>query len=75
MSKRAEQVTRDEVKAAVKSAADEELSIRSLMSKHESAVIITDPREYQVELFERAKKQNTIAVLDTGLTISWKKIS
>lgn len=59
-------MTRDEVKAAVKSAADEELSIRSLMSKHESAVIITDPREYQIELFEKAKKQNTIAVLDTG---------
>ena len=75
MSKRAEQVTKDEVKAVVKSAADEELSIRSLMSKHESAVIITDPREYQVELFERAKKQNTIAVLDTGLTISLKKVS
>ena len=25
-----------------------------------------DPREYQIELFERAKSQNTIAVLDTG---------
>ena len=66
MSKRAEQVTRDEVKAAVASAADEELSIRNLMSKQESAVIIADPREYQIELFEKAKQQNTIAVLDTG---------
>lgn len=28
-----------------------------------------DPREYQVELFERAKSQNTIAVLDTGTCI------
>ena len=66
ISKRAEAVTKNEIKAAVQSATDEELSIRSLMSKHESAVIITDPREYQTELFEKAKQQNTIAVLDTG---------
>ena len=60
-------MTKEEVKAAVASANDDELSIRSLMSKQESTVIITDPREYQVELFEKAKKQNIIAVLDTGL--------
>ena len=36
------------------------------MAKQESNVIITDPREYQLELFEKAKKQNIIAVLDTG---------
>lgn len=28
--------------------------------------IIDDPRDYQVELFERAKAENIIAVLDTG---------
>jgi endoribonuclease Dicer len=28
--------------------------------------IIDDPRDYQTELFERAKKENIIAVLDTG---------
>lgn len=28
--------------------------------------IICSPREYQVELFERAKTRNTIVVLDTG---------
>ena len=36
------------------------------MSKQESTVLINDAREYQIELFEKAKKQNTIAVLDTG---------
>lgn len=28
--------------------------------------IIGSPRDYQLELFERAKKENTVAVLDTG---------
>lgn len=32
----------------------------------ESRRIIASPREYQVELFEKAKGQNTIVVLDTG---------
>ena len=66
ISKRAEKVTKEERKKEVENADDEALSIRLLMSKQESNVIITGPREYQVELFERAKKQNTIAVLDTG---------
>lgn len=30
------------------------------------APIISSPREYQTELFERAKEKNIIAVLDTG---------
>lgn len=59
-------MTKEEVRAAVASADDDQLSIRNLMSKQESTVIITDPREYQVELFEKAKKENIIAVLDTG---------
>lgn len=29
--------------------------------------IISSPREYQIELFERAKSRNTVVVLDTGL--------
>ncbi|EFY96289.2 dsRNA-specific ribonuclease [Metarhizium robertsii] len=28
--------------------------------------IVTTPRQYQIDLFERAKEQNTIIVLDTG---------
>lgn len=66
LSKHAEKVTTEEIEAAVQNANDEALSIRSLMSKQESAVLINDAREYQTELFEKAKQQNIIAVLDTG---------
>ncbi|KAI9732109.1 MAG: Dicer-like protein 1 [Cirrosporium novae-zelandiae] len=45
---------------------DEQLSTRLLMNSQESAQVVTSPREYQYELFEMAKKENIIAVLDTG---------
>lgn len=41
--------------------------MHQLMTKQESHVIISDPREYQSELFERAKHENIVAVLDTGM--------
>ena len=66
LSKRTAKITNEEVQAVVENVNEEDLSIRSLMAKQESNVIITDPREYQLELFEKAKKQNIIAVLDTG---------
>ncbi|KAF2083173.1 dicer-like protein 1 [Saccharata proteae CBS 121410] len=67
-SKKAATVTKDEineVKKAIQSADNEELSIRALLAKQESNKI-GDPRDYQLELFERAKTENVIAVLDTG---------
>lgn len=52
--------------AAAKSANDEQLSIRDILAKQETAVRITNPRDYQTELFQRARAENVIAVLDTG---------
>ena len=42
-------------------------SVTSLVRQAESQKIINSPREYQVELFEKAKQKNIIAVLDTGM--------
>ncbi|KAF3043096.1 Dicer-like protein 1 [Didymella keratinophila] len=52
--------------AAAKGANEEQLSIRDILAKQETAVRITNPRDYQTELFQRAKSGNIIAVLDTG---------
>ncbi|KAH7146308.1 hypothetical protein EDB81DRAFT_794834 [Dactylonectria macrodidyma] len=41
-------------------------SVAYLVKESEDRKIIATPREYQTELFERAKKKNTIVVLDTG---------
>ena len=49
-----------------KAVTDESLSITHLLNQQTNAVRIEHPRDYQIELFERAKHQNTIAVLDTG---------
>lgn len=52
--------------AAAKTANEEQLSIRDILAKQEGTVRITNPRDYQTELFQRAKSENVIAVLDTG---------
>lgn len=41
-------------------------SARWLVHQSENRQIISSPREYQIELFEKAKEKNVIAVLDTG---------
>ncbi|KAF4583142.1 Dicer-like protein 1 [Ophiocordyceps camponoti-floridani] len=41
-------------------------STTNLIQRNEERCIITSPREYQTELFERAKNKNLIIVLDTG---------
>ncbi|KAI9781616.1 MAG: Dicer-like protein 1 [Geoglossum umbratile] len=65
-SNRAKSICKEDLVNATQAVDDALLSTKSLISKQESTVIITDPREYQTELFERAKKKNIIAVLDTG---------
>jgi endoribonuclease Dicer len=45
---------------------DQEKSLTWLVRDFESEKIIASPRDYQLELFQKAKLQNTIAVLDTG---------
>ncbi len=63
---KAKEVTLEQVKNELNSKNDEELSIRNLLQKQERPNTIKNPREYQLELYERAKKENTIAVLETG---------
>ncbi|KAF2143652.1 uncharacterized protein K452DRAFT_296653 [Aplosporella prunicola CBS 121167] len=65
ITQKAEDVTEKQVKSALMATDDENLSIRNVLAKQDTNVI-SDPREYQLELFERAKKENVIAVLDTG---------
>lgn len=67
LSKRTESITAEDVKSAIKVARDSELSMSNLIAKQDFASVIHDPREYQVELFEKAKTKNIIAVLDTGI--------
>ena len=45
---------------------EEKQSARWLVSQSENRQIISTPREYQNELFQKAKEKNIIAVLDTG---------
>ena len=42
------------------------IPVAEIVRQSQSQQILNSPREYQVELFERAKERNTIVVLDTG---------
>ncbi|KAK1728887.1 LOW QUALITY PROTEIN: RNase3 domain-containing protein [Colletotrichum acutatum] len=54
------------LEAASKTKAPTHGSVAHLVKESENRRIIQTPREYQIELFERAKQKNIIAVLDTG---------
>ncbi|ODH44998.1 dicer-like protein 1 [Paracoccidioides brasiliensis] len=74
LSKGAETITAEDIQKAMKVKNDSELSMSKLMAKQDFASVIHDPREYQLELFEKAKTTNIIAVLDTALqTDLWSK--
>lgn len=60
-------------KGVSKLVAEGDRSVNSLVREFENKRIITSPRDYQLELFELSKTQNTIAVLDTGT--SWSLAS
>ncbi|KAH6692388.1 RNase3 domain-containing protein [Plectosphaerella plurivora] len=62
------QLNQQEVASETKKPAQDPkyMSIAKLVRNGEGTKIINNPREYQVELFERAKAKNTIAVLPTA---------
>lgn len=60
------QITDKEVKEVLQEIEDDKLSIKQLLKKQETSSIIASPRDYQTELFQRAKDDNIIAVLGTG---------
>lgn len=45
----------------------DKISVARLVQVGIDHKIIASPREYQVDLYERAKQENTIVVLDTGV--------
>ncbi|PGH00288.1 endoribonuclease Dicer [Blastomyces parvus] len=66
LSTRTETLTAEDIQRATKAKHDSELSMNNLIDKQDFSSVIHDPREYQLELFEKAKTANIIAVLDTG---------
>lgn len=65
-SRSAQSVLRSTATSKPRSLGDDHQSIAQLLAKQQSSPIVKNPRDYQLELFERAKTTNTIACLDTG---------
>lgn len=62
-----DQLTQKDIQEATsRTAKEEQLSVRDILAKQEIAIRITNPRDYQTELFQKARDENIIAVLDTG---------
>ncbi|KAM0346655.1 hypothetical protein ACHAPU_005367 [Fusarium lateritium] len=61
-----EKSQREAAMNAVTSSEPDKQSLAQLIHISESRRIIATPREYQLELFERAKEKNTLVVLPTG---------
>ncbi|KAF4436516.1 hypothetical protein F53441_13227 [Fusarium austroafricanum] len=57
---------RENAKSAIPFSDPDKHSAAQLVHVSESRKIIASPREYQIELFERAKEDNVIVVLPTG---------
>lgn len=68
MIKNQREVTKAAVTAAKNNLGNQ--SVANMVTGFEDKKIITSPREYQTELFERAKEKNTIVVLDTGMSVN-----
>lgn len=64
LEKNQRQVTRESKERLVQKS--ENTPVGSLAVNYPNRKIIASPREYQIELFERAKEKNTIVVLETG---------
>lgn len=58
-------------KSAAQSSNQEQTLTYMVKSWEGGQKIISSPRDYQLELFERAKKENTVAVLDTGKQLTF----
>jgi endoribonuclease Dicer len=66
VSNKTSDITRIDIQVSLEGVGDEKLSVREILAKEEPSRQILTPRDYQTELFQRAREENIIAVLDTG---------